>query len=356
MIDHVSASWGLDENMSVYRHMFDEGNDKKALKLPTVNITIQNSIFSEALDTYNHSFGSTLGGENCTFTRNLWANNAGRNPSIGWNGVFNFTNNIVYNWMHRSVDGGDYTALYNIINNYYKPGPVTPKDKPVGHRMLKPETRRSQLGRKVFGRAYVDGNIMEGYPEISNDNWAGGVQIPGEPDAGDYIEKLKWHKAFPMAPVRLMSAEESYAYVLDHAGANIPVRDPVDERIIKQVRTNKVELSNYVVIDTLYQFKHRRLGPDSYKYGIITDIAQVGGYPEYSGESYTDSDNDGMPDKWEEKYGLNAMDSSDANGDINGDGYTNIEKYINGIDPGSKTDWKDLRNNRNTLEAEDLVR
>jgi len=68
MIDHVSASWGLDENMSIYRHMFDPGDGSKPLKLPTVNITIQNSIFAEALDTYNHSFGSTLGGENCTFS------------------------------------------------------------------------------------------------------------------------------------------------------------------------------------------------------------------------------------------------------------------------------------------------
>ncbi|MFM6983653.1 MAG: polysaccharide lyase family 1 protein, partial [Chitinophagaceae bacterium] len=87
MIDHVSASWGLDENMSMYRHMYNDSTGKVEEKLPTVNITIQNSIFSEALDTWNHAFGSTLGGENCMFTRNLWANNAGRNPSIGWNGV-----------------------------------------------------------------------------------------------------------------------------------------------------------------------------------------------------------------------------------------------------------------------------
>ncbi|GAJ04186.1 unnamed protein product, partial [marine sediment metagenome] len=88
MIDHVSASWGGDENMSMYRHMYNDSTGKTEEKLGTVNITIQNSIFSEALDTWNHSFGSTLGGENCTFMRNLWANNTGRNPSIGWNGIF----------------------------------------------------------------------------------------------------------------------------------------------------------------------------------------------------------------------------------------------------------------------------
>ncbi|MCA1481176.1 hypothetical protein I6F37_40320, partial [Bradyrhizobium sp. NBAIM08] len=78
MIDHVSASWGLDENMSMYRHMHDHDGDDATpeLKLPTVNITIQNSIFSEALNTYHHSFGSTIGGLNSTFHHNLWACNA----------------------------------------------------------------------------------------------------------------------------------------------------------------------------------------------------------------------------------------------------------------------------------------
>jgi thiamine biosynthesis lipoprotein ApbE len=81
IIDHVSASWGLDENMSIYRHVYDPKDGSKPEKLPTVNVTIQNSIFSEALDTYNHAFGSTIGGLNSTFMRNLWADNISRNPS-----------------------------------------------------------------------------------------------------------------------------------------------------------------------------------------------------------------------------------------------------------------------------------
>ena len=87
MIDHCSCTWGLDENISFYRHMFNPGKGYNDLKLPTVNVTIQNTISAKALDTYNHAFGSTLGGENCSFMRNLWASNAGRNPSIGWNGI-----------------------------------------------------------------------------------------------------------------------------------------------------------------------------------------------------------------------------------------------------------------------------
>ena len=112
---------------------------------------------------------------------------------------------------------------------------------------------------------------------------------------------------------------------------------------------NKIDLSKYTVIEDLYQFKHRRLGPDSYKKGIITDIRQVGGYPEYKGKPRKDSDMDGMPDKWEKQNGLDPKDPSDANGDINGDGYTNIEKYINGINTKTTVDWKDLKNNHDTL-------
>lgn len=53
-----------------------------------------------------------------------------------------------------------------------------------------------------------------------------------------------------------------------------------------------------------------------------------------------------MPDDWEKKHGLNPNDASDASGDLNGDGYTNIEEFINGTDPrGKKVDWTDLKNN-----------
>ena len=194
MIDHCSCTWGLDENISFYRHMYDpsEGQyESKDLKLPTVNVTIQNTISAKALDTYNHAFGSTLGGENCAFARNLWASNSGRNPSIGWNGIFNFVNNVVFNWVHRSSDGGDYTAMFNMINNYYKPGPATPKDSNVGHRILKPEAGRSKLDHKEYGRVYADGNIMEGYPEITKDNWNGGIQIETQPNTDGYTEYMR---------------------------------------------------------------------------------------------------------------------------------------------------------------------
>lgn len=337
MIDHVSASWGLDENMSMYRHMYNDSTGKALEeKLGTVNITIQNSIFSEALDTWNHAFGSTLGGENCTFMRNLWADNAGRNPSIGWNGVFNFANNVIFNWVHRSTDGGDYKALYNIINNYYKPGPLTPKDSPVGYRIIKPESGRSKLPYVVFGRLHVEGNIVEGNERVTKDNWDGGVQIEGKDGkemgletAKTYFAKMRYDKPLPMAEISILPTKEAYNYVLENVGATLPKRDPVDTRVIEQVRTGKIDyLKNVALPET--QFEHRRLPIDSYKQGIITDIKQVGGYPAYKGTPYQDNDHDGIPDEWEKKNGLNPDDSSDAS-KYTASGYTNIENYLNSL-------------------------
>ncbi|MDO4801462.1 MAG: polysaccharide lyase [Prevotellaceae bacterium] len=364
MIDHCSCEWGLDENISFYRHMYDAGDGTKAKKLPTVNVTIQNTISAKALDTWNHSFGSTLGGENCAFIRNLWADNAGRNPSVGWNGIFNFVNNVVYNWVHRSTDGGDYTAMFNMINNYYKPGPLTDVNSAVGHRILKPEAGRSKLPYKQYGRVYAFGNIMEGNEKVTADNWAGGIQIDNLRNCGEYEPFIRASEPFEKPYMTIMSAKESYDYVLDHVGATLPCRDIIDQRVLNEVKTGEVyyekklpKVNPYGDMTGLADkskneeglFKYRRSPNDSYKQGLITSPAQMGGYPEYKGEPYKDSDMDGMPDEWEIANGLNPNSAADANLDCTGDGYTNIEKYINGISTKVKIDWTDLSNNHDTL-------
>ena len=367
MIDHCSCEWGLDENISFYRHMFDMGDGKPKRKVPTVNVTIQNTISAKALDTYNHAFGSTIGGENSTFMRNLWADNTGRNPSIGWGGVFNFVNNIIYNWVHRTADGGEFSTMSNFINNYYKPGPLTPKQSNVGWRIVKAESRSNKLfPYKQFGRVYATGNIMEGYPEITKDNWAGGIQTADKDgDLGeDELALMRSNEPFEMPYMTIIPSEQTFDRVLDNVGAMLPTRDIVDQRIVEEVRTGKAYYVKKLPKENPYgdtwgmkeasmkedgSFKYRRLSNDSYKDGIITDIAQMGGYPEYKGTPYIDTDGDGMPDEWEIANGLNPNDPSDANGDCNGDGYTNIEKFINGIDTKVKVDWTNMQNNHDTL-------
>lgn len=326
IIDHVSASWGLDENMSMYRHVYDR--EGKADKLPTVNITIQNSIFSEALDTYNHSFGSTIGGLNSMFTRNLWASNISRNPSVGMYGDFNFVNNVVFNWWNRTADGGDHRSFYNFINNYYKPGPVTPAGAPISYRILKPESGRDAANKENFGKAYVAGNIIEGNAKVTADNWAGGVQ-PDAKNAQELNRQIKTDKPIQLAQVTVMPTKEAYQYVLKNVGAVLPKRDAVDTRIVETVSAGKIYVAPGA--QPYYgRFIKRRLPEDSYKKGIITHPSQVGGYPEYKGTPYKDTDNDGMPDAYEMKNKLNPDDASDA-GKIAKNGYSNIENYLNSL-------------------------
>jgi hypothetical protein len=228
------------------------------------------------------------------------------------------------------VDGGDQRSRYNIINNYYKPGPAT-NASPIAYRVLRPDGRRPGPDKALpleWGRAHVSGNVVVGNDAVTRDNWDGGVQIEGG-DPKVILPRVRADKPFPMAPAPLQPAAEAYDAVLEHAGAALPRRDAVDRRIIDQVRKGTV--------------------PPGTKQGIVTDVKQVGGYPEYRGEPVKDTDRDGMPDEWERKCGLNPADPSDAAKDCNGDGYTNIEKYINGLDPRARVNWKDLRNNRDPL-------
>jgi len=236
-------------------------------------------------------------------------------------------NNVLYNWMSRSVDGGDEQSFFTFINNYYKPGPMTPAGSPVSHRILKPEAQRGKPATDKFGRAYVAGNIVEGNARVTADNWDGGVQIepviPGA-DRNALLATIRADKPWPHAPLDIQPAAVAFESVLAHAGATLPRRDAVDERIVAMTRA----------------------GTATHRDGRIRLPSDVGGYPEYRGTPHADADRDGLPDAWERRHRLNPADPTDATGDLNGDGYANIEDYINGLDPAApKTDWSDLRNN-----------
>jgi hypothetical protein len=102
----------------------------------------------------------------------------------------------------------------------------------------------------------------------------------------------------------------TFKEVLEKAGATLPVRDTVDRRIVQSAREGTGH-----IIDS----------PD-----------EVGGWPEYrSGRPPQDSDGDGIPDAWETARHLNPHDPTDANLAPGGDGYTNIEHYLNGTRQGA---------------------
>lgn len=332
IVDHCSASWGMDENLSLYRHMKRRGEGKKDIKLPVKNLTVQYCISSEALNAKNHAFGGTWGGQDATFHHNLFACNTGRNPSIGMGGEFDYRNNVVFNWRHRTMDGGDETSIINVINNYYKPGPATNDN--MRNVMVRIEQRDQYSPGRLFeagdwykpkskrpGKWYVAGNYFEEFPEITAENWKG-MQGPEE--------MARVNTAFEGWPVNQQSAEDAYAAVLKGAGATLPRRDAVDARVIEVVRTGKTHNSD----------------------GIVKDPNEVGGYPDYTfdpADVPVDSDSDGMPDAWENENGLTAEDASDGSSDADGDGYTNVEEFLNGTDPREAIDYRNLGNNKDSI-------
>jgi hypothetical protein len=240
-------------------------------------------------------------------------------------------NNVVFNWWNRSADGGDHRSLFNFINNYYKPGPITPKEKPISYRILKPEGGRDSAKRSIFGKAYVAGNVIEGNEKVTADNWAGGVQVGDNGEGSMHLASIRVNEPMPMAAVSIIPARQAYDYVLENVGATLPRRDGVDKRIVEEVRTGKITYTEGGQTGIGKTFIKRRLPEDSYKQGIITHPGQVGGYPQYKGTPYRDADNDGMPDDWERKNGLNPNNAADATLDKDKNGYTNIEDYLNSV-------------------------
>lgn len=365
IIDHCSASWGLDQNLDTYRHMYRPPAGGPTLKLPSVNVTIQWCIISEALNTYNHAFGGDWGGRNTAFHHNLFACNTGRNPSVAMTYDFNFINNVLFNWRHRSVDGGDSNSLFNIINNYYKPGPAT-LDNAVRYRILEPAQSWSKADRvSRWGKAYVAGNFVEGNAAVTKENWDGGVQFNKAPDPDasgaiakgrldgsaelqQIIEHVRVNKPFPMAPVTIESARDAFTSVLAEAGAALPDRDSVDERAVREARTGKVWSEGKE-----FTPPHRKGLPKNdigvAGNGIITDISQVGGWPDYKGEPIKGLCADGIPLSWKVKYHLDTNDVALAQKDLLGDGYTVMDKYLDGLDPTKKIDWSNPQSNVNTL-------
>ena len=269
ILDHCSISWGRWDNV----HIKD-----------ATNITWQNCIISEGIDPQR--FGAiTDGTTNWTVAHCLWADNKSRNPKMKCG--IQYYNNVVYNY-GNGIIGGHSSALHyqDVINNYFITGPNSGSS----NKYFDQWTETDHL--------YSTGNYTDG----NNDGVLNGTLIT------DY------NGATPMAnpnfktthPMNLKTAEEAYCDIVEHVGAS-RVRDAHDQRIIDQLTS---------------------LGK---KGAFIDDESGVGGIGTLAGGSaLKDSDGDGMPDEWEESNGTN-KNKYDANEDANGDGYTNIETYINSL-------------------------
>jgi hypothetical protein len=298
IIDHCSASWSVDETFSI----------NKASNLTAQWCMITESLYDSLHKKGKHGYGGLWGGPGGSWHHNLLAHHSSRNPRASGNkesGLMDFRNNVIYNWGFNSSYGGEGWPR-NWINNYYKYGPATREN--VRHRIFIQQDPRSQ--------AYTQGNFVWGFPAISADNWKGGIDF--QMDRGASEATLRVDQPFVVAPVRTQEATEAYELVLKHAGASL-VRDAVDARIIEEIRAGTAHYGE-------------TWGGGGK--GIINSQKAVGGWPVLESTTPpTDSDHDGMPDGWEHAHGLDPQDPRDGPQDRDGDGYTNVEEYLNSLVP-----------------------
>lgn len=317
ILDHVSASWSIDETMSVYH---------------CENVTIQWCMITESLFNSNHvkgshGFGGIWGSNNSSYHHNLIAHHSSRNVRWASGGGNNdYRNNVLYNWGYNSSYGGEKQQVgnpkfssfkINFVSNYYKPGPATLAGE-VSYRIVNPSYR----GENDYGMWYVANNVMEGNEKVSADNWNGGVQ----PKGGEkMLKKFRLDTPWNSMKINEQSPEEAYKTVLANAGCTLPKRDVIDNRIVDEVR------NGYATYEGASYKKLKKVKDTSKKTGIIDSQEDVGGWPLLkSAPAPADSDHDGMPDEWEKKNGLNPNDPADGN-TVNEDGYTNLEKYLNSL-------------------------
>jgi hypothetical protein len=309
IIDHSSISWTQDEAFS-----------SRAAK----NITLQRTLISEAMNVAGHKnyergkqhgYAASIGGDVGSFHHNLLVHCAGRNWSLAGGldkgsrhtGRLDIRNNVVYNWGHRTTDGGAYQV--NLVNNYYKPGPASR----VFHVLMPERHLVAAFGPQDY---YVEGNIMEGH--YGADQRYAGVRGARREPIEDFVADAPFFESH----VTTQSAKEAYVDVLADVGCNVPMLDDHDRRVIEETRTGT----------TTYEGSITGLA------GLPDSEEDVGGwedYPEVHRLADWDTDHDGLPNAWEVEHGTNpnspAGDFADSSADPDGDGYTNLEDYLNGI-------------------------
>jgi hypothetical protein len=313
IVDHCSMSWSTDETVSIYV------NENTTLQWCVITESLRNSAHQKGA----HGYGGIAGGKFASFHHNIYANHDSRNPRLGeyagskfaLTDLTDFRNNVIYNWGHNNVYGGEGMNV-NMVNNYYKPGPATMTNKRIVA-IDKNEKEGTEV-YNIWGKYYISGNVVEGSPEVTADNWNLGVFNQMKPaynltDADKNSIKINEPHDI-QNNVKTESPKVAYEKILKIGGASL-VRDAVDLRVLEHVKKGT--------------FSHKgSLGSDN---GIIDSQEDVGGFPKLKmGKIPLDSDNDGMPDDWEIKNNLDPK-TANANGKDLDKNYDNIEVYMNDL-------------------------
>jgi pectate lyase len=282
MIDHVTASWSIDETISV---------------TDSTNVTVQWSIISEALKAAghpkgNHSYGSLINGGDVTYHHNLYASNDSRNPRPQGDTLrFDFVNNVIENPGSRyGYSGEGEKILMNYVGNYGIDGNSTPSNTAL----FQPDSSQTRI---FFQGNYKDtskNGIIDGTPANSGSRLVDGTYTSVS-------------QRFDLPQVQTTDAPQAYIQVLSRAGASI-FRDSVDRRVIQNVMEQRG--------------------------AIIDSQNEVGGYPGLpSGSLPADSNSDGVPDWYAISKNWNPMVNIAAI--VAPNGYTYLENYLHEITAGA---------------------
>ena len=312
IVDHCTAAWGTDETVS----------GRGAL-----NISFQYSVISEALgiaghknyaDGTNHGYAATIDGRIGSWHHNLLVNCAGRNWSMGGGmdgqnrpiGGLDLFNNVCYNWNSRTTDGNCHAV--NFVNNYYKMGADTRKT------ILFTQDFEDAIAPDGIDQAYVSGNIRENRNHtLSNDKKGDTYNATGNiPTTYQYLLS---EPLFP-SHATIHTAQDAMKIVTSYAGATMPMRDEHHQRNVRET------------LDGTYTYvgsKSRIKGEIDTEEDITEHAAGKGWeeYPEEQRAADWDTDQDGMPDWWEQCIGSNAS-VANQNDDPNHDGWTLLEDYL----------------------------
>ncbi|MGJ7031286.1 pectate lyase family protein [Niabella hirudinis] len=310
IIDHCSMSWSTDEVCSVYR------GDSTTLQWNILSEPLNYSYHFEEgdKDFEHHGYGGIWGGAHFSAHHNLFAHCNSRNPRF--NGtrlgatteLADFRNNVIYNWGGNNIYGGE-GGHYNIVNNYFKYGPSTKET--VRYRIVNPY--KEEKKNIPFGRYYVNGNYVDGAPGITRDNYKG-IQMNNGTETDK--KNASATEPFSVEPLPEQEATAAYQAVLEKAGALLPKRDTLDQRIVNDVKNRKgafIDVQGHYPHGTLYE-------------------KTVDAWPFLEqAPAPADTDSDGIPDAWEKAHRLNPRDPGDAAIFTLNSSYSNIEVYINGL-------------------------
>ena len=322
VLDHCSMSWSTDECSSFY------ANKNFTMQWCILTESLCNSVHGKG----SHGYGGIWGGKNASFHHNLLANHKSRNPRFDHPEVYDkyvsthrghvdYRNNAVYNWGDNSTYGGE-GAWFNMVNNYYKPGPASKDRKYFLDANGIYTSSKTDYGYPLL---YVSGNIHTKYQDITSDNSKGiywhDHKTNTPPDASKllaYVQDIQGPSSEDVFTTT-HAAADAFDKVLAFGGASL-ARDAVDQRACNDAKSGTATFKD---------------GGNGSKNGIIDTQSAVGGWSAYeaSADEITrvkDTDGDGMPDWFEDMFGLKKADASDGNSmtlDSYGR-YTNLEMYL----------------------------